>query len=82
MKRLLNRIGLLIMVLASLSSIGCHSVDRLTGGDSDEETCAKMPWICGNQTGLKYDEEFCNRYPSLDVCGGDQGGFRTQAVGQ
>lgn len=63
-----------------LFSAGCkQQIDRLTGNDTGytrEETCAKYVWLCPEkdpQSPLyQYGPEWCQKHPSLTMCGGNQ----------
>lgn len=68
----MKTVNVLIVIAMAFLSAGCSKqIDRLLGGGNDGPVTPKQ---------YSYSEEFCNRYPSLDVCGGDQGGFRNQSV--
>lgn len=77
----MKTLNIFVLLISIIGSIGCSKqIDRLLGHEdmSRAEHQARYPWLYPKPG---YSKEFCDRYPSLDVCGGDQTGFRNKEGG-
>lgn len=61
---------IVLVVIAALGLSGCgKAVDKLLGNGTGPDSAAQYPWLYPDPP---YSAEFCERYPTLEQCGGDQ----------